>query len=86
LSSQQVAERREAGLTNDQGKQPTRTVAQILRANVLTRFNAILLALLVVILIVGPFQDALFGLILVANSGIGIVQELRAKRNKKNEK
>ncbi len=33
-----------------------------------------------VILIVGPFQDALFGLILVANSGIGIVQELRAKR------
>jgi len=80
LSSQQVGERREAGLINDQGKQPTRTVAQILRANVATRFNAILLALLVVILIVGPFQDALFGLILVANSGIGIVQELRAKR------
>jgi cation-transporting ATPase E len=47
---------------------------------VLTRFNAILLALLVVILIVGPVQDALFGLILVANSGIGIFQELRAKR------
>ncbi|HEY3906915.1 MAG TPA: HAD-IC family P-type ATPase [Streptosporangiaceae bacterium] len=75
-----MAQRREAGLTNDQGKQPTRTVAQILRANVLTRFNAILLALLVVILIVGPVQDALFGLILVANSGIGIFQELRAKR------
>jgi cation-transporting P-type ATPase E len=80
LSSQQVAERREAGLTNDQGEQPTRTIAQILRANVLTRFNAILLALLVVIIIVGPLQDALFGLILVANSGIGIIQELRAKR------
>src|SRR6185312_7050598 len=80
LSSDQVAERREVGLTNDQGKQPTRTVAQILRANVLTRFNAILLALLVVIIIVGPLQDALFGLILVANSGIGIIQELRAKR------
>lgn len=46
LSSQQVGERREAGLINDQGKQPTRTVAQILRANVATRFNAILLALL----------------------------------------
>jgi cation-transporting ATPase E len=80
LSSEQAAQRREAGLTNDQGKQPTRTVVQILRANVLTRFNAILLALLVVILIVGPVQDALFGLILVANSGIGIFQELRAKR------
>jgi cation-transporting ATPase E len=80
LSSQQVAERCQVGLTNDQGKQPTRSVAQILRANVLTRFNAILLALLVVIIIVGPLQDALFGLILVANSGIGIIQELRAKR------
>ncbi len=33
-----------------------------------------------VILIVGPLQDALFGLLLVANSGIGIVQELRARR------
>lgn len=80
LTSQQVTERCSVGLTNDQGKQPTRTVAQILRANVLTRFNAILLALLVVIIIVGPLQDALFGLILVANSGIGIIQELRAKR------
>jgi cation-transporting P-type ATPase E len=80
LSSQQLAERRQGGLTNQQGKQPTRTVSQILRANVLTRFNAILLALLVVILIVGPYQDALFGLILIANSGIGIIQELRAKR------
>jgi cation-transporting ATPase E len=69
-----------AGLVNDQGKQPTRTVAQILRANVATRFNAILLALLIVILIVGPIQDALFGFVLVANSGIGIIQELRAKR------
>jgi cation-transporting ATPase E len=49
------------------------------RANVLTRFNALLGGLLVVILVVGPFQDALFGLLLVANSGVGIVQELRAK-------
>src|SRR5262249_1439720 len=80
LSSDQVAQRREVGLTNDEGKQPTRTVAQILRANILTRFNAILVALLVVIIIVGPLQDAVFGLILVANSGIGIIQEVRAKR------
>jgi cation-transporting ATPase E len=80
LSSAQAAERREAGLTNDQGRQPTRTIGQILRANVLTRFNAILAALLVVIIIVGPPQDALFGFVLVANSGIGILSELRAKR------
>ncbi len=80
LTSDEVAQRQADGRGNDQGRQPTRTVAQILRANVLTRFNAILAGLLVVILIVGPFQDALFGFILVANSGIGILQELRAKR------
>jgi len=80
LTSDEVALRHADGRGNDQGRQPTRTVAQILRANVLTRFNAILLALFVVILIVGPIQDGLFGLVLVANSGIGILQELRAKR------
>jgi cation-transporting P-type ATPase E len=59
---------------------PTRTLADILRANVLTRFNAILGALLVVIAFVGPVQDGLFGVILVLNASIGIVQEWRAKR------
>src|SRR5215472_9597487 len=80
LTSQEVAQRHADGRGNEQGRQPTRTVAQILRANVLTRFNAILLGLFVIILIVGPVQDGLFGLVLVANSGIGILQELRAKR------
>ncbi len=80
LSSAQVAERVSAGQINDPGRQPTRTFAQIARANVLTRFNAILGGLFVVIVIVGPLQDGLFGLVLVANSGIGIIQELRAKR------
>ena len=59
---------------------PSRTVGQIVRANVFTRFTALLGSLLVVILIVGPIQDALFGFVLIANSGIGIFQELRAKR------
>ena len=51
-----------------------------MRANVFTRFNAILGAMLAIILVVGPLQDALFGIVLIANAGIGIVQELRAKR------
>src|SRR6516225_3326015 len=80
LTSEQVAQRHVGGLRNDQEQQATRSVAQILRANVLTRFNAILAGLLAMILIVGPVQDALFGLVLIANSGIGIFQELRAKR------
>jgi cation-transporting ATPase E len=80
LSQRDVDERVAAGLTNDVPAAPSRTVAQIVRANVVTRFNALLGGLLVVILVVGPLQDALFGFVLVANAVVGIVQELRAKR------
>ena len=80
LSTADVADRIARGQINDVPAAPTRTVAQIVRANIFTRFNAILGAMLAIILVVGPLQDALFGLVLIANAGIGIVQELRAKR------
>ena len=80
LSSAEVAERVARGQVNDVPAAPTRTVGQIVRANVFTRFNAILGVMLAIILVVGPLQDALFGIVLIANAGIGIVQELRAKR------
>jgi cation-transporting ATPase E len=80
LTSTEVEVRVARGDVNDVPATPTRTVAGIVRANVFTRFNALLGAMLVIILIVGPFQDALFGIVLVANTAIGIVQELRAKR------
>jgi len=80
LSSAEVAERRSRGLTNAGGEQTSRSVAEILRANILTRFNLILGVLLAVILVVGEPQDALFGIVLVTNALIGIGQELRAKR------
>src|SRR5438132_13945507 len=80
LSSAQVAERRSRGLTNGSGERTSRSVAEILRANILTRFNLILGVLLAVILVAGQPQDALFGVVLVTNALIGIGQELRAKR------
>src|SRR5215216_4138609 len=80
LSAAEVAERVARGLVNDVPSAPTRTIGQILRANLLTRFNLLLGSLLAVILVVGPLQDALFGLVIVANTVVGIVQELRAKR------
>lgn len=52
----------------------------ILRANLFTRFNAILGGLLLVVAAVGPPQDGLFVLVPLVNSGIGVVQELRARR------
>jgi len=80
LTAQEVAERLARGQVNDVPAVPSRTVGQIVRANVFTRFNALLGSLFVVTLIVGPIQDALFGFVLVANASIGIYQELRAKR------
>ncbi|HEX6596908.1 MAG TPA: HAD-IC family P-type ATPase [Acidimicrobiales bacterium] len=80
LSGEEVAARVALGQQNLTSNRPSRTVGQIVKANVFTRFNAILGVLLGVIVVVGPFQDALFGLVLAANTAIGIVQELRAKR------
>ena len=72
LSSAQVAERRSRGLANAGGERTSRSVAEILRANILTRFNFILGVLLAVILVAGQPQDALFGVVLVTNALIGI--------------
>jgi cation-transporting P-type ATPase E len=80
LTSAEAQQRRRDGLGNDYRAPTSRSVSVIVRTNVCTRFNALLGSLLVVILVVGPLQDALFGLALVANTLVGIVQELRAKR------
>ncbi|HEX2498344.1 MAG TPA: HAD-IC family P-type ATPase, partial [Actinomycetes bacterium] len=75
----EVAERVAAGQTNAVRVHSSRSAADIVRANVLTRFNAIIGVLFLIIMVVGPWQDGLFGLVVVANTAIGIVQELRAK-------
>ena len=79
LTAAEVADRRERGQTNASSERTSRSVAKILRTNLFTRFNFILGTLLVIILIVGQPQDAVFGIILVSNTLIGIAQELRAK-------
>ncbi|WP_326619073.1 cation-translocating P-type ATPase [Streptomyces decoyicus] len=80
LTAAEVAERVARGEVNDVPVRSSRSATEIVRANVLTRFNAIIGVLFVIILIVGPIQDGLFGFVIVANTGIGIVQELRAKK------
>ncbi|HEU4319751.1 MAG TPA: HAD-IC family P-type ATPase [Acidimicrobiia bacterium] len=81
LNDAEVRQRVTAGLTNEVPARPSRTTAEIVRANVVTRFNILLGALLLVTLIVlQQPRDALFGIVLITNSAIGIVQELRAKR------
>ncbi|HKA83962.1 MAG TPA: HAD-IC family P-type ATPase [Acidimicrobiales bacterium] len=80
LTDAEVADRIESGRVNRAPGGTSRSLWAIVRANVFTRFNAILGALLVIILTIGPLQDALFGVVLVTNTGIGIYQEWRAKR------
>jgi cation-transporting P-type ATPase E len=80
LTDAEVAERIEQSRVNRAPGETSRSMWNIVRANVFTRFNAILGTLLVVILTIGPLQDALFGVVLVTNTGIGIYQEWRAKR------
>jgi cation-transporting ATPase E len=80
LTSEEVAERVERGEVNDVPVRSSRSAGEIVRSNVFTRFNAIIGVLFLVILVVGPIQDGLFGFVIVANTAIGIFQELRAKR------
>ena len=80
LSDAEVAARVAEGKTNDVPNRASRSVADIVRANVLTRINAILGVLFAIVLATGSLINGLFGLLIVANSAIGIIQELRAKK------
>ncbi|GAA3392625.1 HAD-IC family P-type ATPase [Streptomyces roseoviridis] len=80
LTSAEVAERVARGEVNDVPVRSSRSTADIIRGNVFTRFNAIIGVLWVIMLFVAPIQDSLFGFVIIANTGIGIIQELRAKK------
>ncbi|CAM5240997.1 hypothetical protein SFUMM280S_03670 [Streptomyces fumanus] len=80
LSTAEVAERVARGQVNDVPVRSSRSLVDIVRANVFTRFNAIIGVLWVIMLIVAPIQDSLFGFVILANTGIGIFQEWRAKQ------
>ena len=80
LSAAEVDARRADGRTNAVDEPTSRTLREILRANVVTPFNLLLAILLVAIIAVGELKDSLFGIVLVLNTLIGVVQELRAKR------
>lgn len=79
LTEEEARRRKEQGQANHVRDQASRSVGDIVRTNLFTRFNALLGSMLVIVLVIGPIQDAIFGLILIANLVIGIAQELRAK-------
>lgn len=80
LSSAEVAERVAAGQVNDAPDARSRSLSDIVRANTFTWFNGLIGSMWIVMLLVAPIQDSLFGFIIIANTAIGIVQEYRASR------
>lgn len=86
LTTAEVAERTRAGRTNKATRTTGRTTWEIIRANVFTRINAMLGVLCVIVLATGSWINAAFGLLIIANSAVGIIQELRAKRTLENLK
>jgi cation-transporting ATPase E len=81
LSAADVDERIRAGLANQLPDAPSRTFPQILRANVFTRFNALMTTLAAVVVLAGSPKDALFFFVVISNTLIGTIQELRAKQS-----
>ena len=80
LTQQQVQQRIEFGHVNELPPTSGRSVWDIIRANVFTRINGILAVLFAVVLYTGSIVNGAFGLLIIANSIVGIIQELRAKR------
>ncbi|MBA8815418.1 cation-transporting ATPase E [Microbacterium halimionae] len=79
LTDGEVADRVSAGRVNAYTADSSRSAWNIVRANVFTLFNGIVGACFLVLLLVGHWRDALFGLAAFGNAIIGCVQEFRAK-------
>jgi len=80
LTAAEVAHRIELGQTNDVPAKAGRSTWEIVRSNVFTRINAVFAVLAAIVFSTGHLLDGLFAGLIVANSVVGIVQELRAKR------
>ena len=80
LSSQEVAAKIRQGKVNKTQAKSTNSTGKIILRNTLTIFNLVNLILAVMIILVGSYKNLLFILIAIANTLIGIINEIRAKR------
>ncbi|MGD9956695.1 MAG: HAD-IC family P-type ATPase, partial [Candidatus Nanopelagicales bacterium] len=80
LTTAEVAERVASGRVNAVKDRNARSLGDIVRANTFTYFNALIGFFWILMLVSAPLIDSLFGLVIVVNTAIGIVQEYRAAR------
>jgi len=79
LTSEQVAQRKEEGMDNKPVESPSKTTKEIITDNVFTYFNMLFAVLSALLIAVGSYRDLTFMPIIIANTLIGIIQELRSK-------
>ncbi len=80
LSNEQVEKKKEAGKQNIQTKTITKSIKQILKDNICTTFNLLNIMIAIALALVGAWSNMLFILIIILNTIIGIIQEIRAKK------
>lgn len=80
LTSKQVQEHTLHGWVNLPVDPPSKTVEEIIRSNVFTYFNLIFLVLAILLIVVGSFRNLTFLPVIIANTLVGIIQEIRSKR------
>jgi len=80
LTQAEVEERRRCGLGNREVEAPSKSVRQIVTSNVLTYFNLVFLVIAILLILVRSYRDLTFLPIIIANTLIGIIQEVRAKQ------
>lgn len=79
LTSEEVRAAQAAGKVNTDATVKTRSYGSIFRSNICTLFNLINLILAVFVFLTGSYKNMLFMLVIVINTIIGIVQEIRSK-------
>lgn len=80
LTDEQVEKRKQAGLINIEVKARSKSVLKIITSNVFTYFNLVFAIIAIILICVESYRDLTFLPIIIANTVIGIVQELRSKR------
>lgn len=80
LTASQVEERVNAGLTNFVDTKNTKTYKSIILGNIFTFFNILCMIVAAALISVGAWGDCFFMVIVLANTGIGIIQEIKAKK------
>lgn len=80
LTDEEVRQRVEEGFTNRTDISTDKTTKEIVISNVFTYFNLIFLVITILLIMVGSFRNLTFLPIIIGNTVIGIVQEIRAKK------